>query len=75
MNSWLHILPTDLAYLIGIFLAHSDAKPGSDTTTVTPPIANIWLLKLNYLFIVNLQRKNFNLIGGITAIPGWNKAT
>ena len=41
MNSWSPSRLTDLAYLIGIPIAHSDAKPGSDTTTVTPPIANV----------------------------------
>jgi len=41
MNSWSHIRLTDLAYLIGIPLAHSNAKPVFDTTTVMPPIANV----------------------------------
>jgi len=40
MNSYPQIRLTDPAYLIGILLAHSDAKPGSDTITVMPQ----WLM-------------------------------
>jgi len=44
MDSWLHIRLTSPTKLIGIPIAHSDAKPDSDTTTVMPPIANVGLL-------------------------------
>lgn len=52
MNSWSPIRLTDLAYLIRIPIAHSDAKPSSDTTTVTPPISNADYLSLTINLLI-----------------------